>query len=208
MGQSRHCALCVLALLLSGACSSQQSGPNNNRNPEPARAALISGSAFQVDATGDVFDDDGRKARELLPGVDLVAAKIEARGSDLAITLTASNDFPSTGPPGQAAVWHFYACTPDGENCCFLGARLEGSRWKAFLFEMSGSRNTDLDSPAIRGKELTITVSQSLVPAWMRSRFKWWAVSEWGNLRWSDRVPDEGKDKRNPATLPFPSEAR
>lgn len=189
---------CSLPTGTGNARSSNNSAPPASNTPAP-----ITGSSAQQDATGDVRDGNNQKPSQKLPGIDLTSTRIESAGSGLQITFTATNDFQATIPSDQSAVWHVNACTPDGNRCCILGAKVVGSEWMAYITETSSGRNTYVSPPVIKGKELLVTFPHDRLPNWMQAPFKWWAASEW-NGKWEDRVPEEGKDIFDVTSIPFP----
>lgn len=205
--------LCIIVFCLSligcGSPQSNSNSINNNGASSPTLPAPISssptvtGSSTQEDAVGDVRDGNYRKPKQKLSGIDLVSVKIESAGADLKVTFTANTDFPGSRPPNQSAIWDISACTPDRNRCCTFGSKVVEAEWLAYIFDMRTTRNTYVNVPLIRGKELIMILPYDKLPEWMRRPFKWWATSEWGGT-WKDRIPDEGKDILNIPTVPFP----
>ncbi|MCA1627999.1 MAG: hypothetical protein LC742_08555 [Acidobacteria bacterium] len=182
--------------------------PSNNSAVSVSNTPVSgTGSSSQDDATGDVRDGNYQKPNQKLPGIDLAATRIESIGSDLKVTFTATNDFQVSIPSDQSAVWHVNACTPDGNRCCILGAKVVGSEWMAYITETSPVRNTYVSPPVIKGKELLVTFPHNKLPDWIQKPFKWWAASEW-NGKWKDRIPEEGKDIFDVTSIPFPKTSK
>src|SRR5687767_3767658 len=102
----------------------------NSGAASPVRSGIpvahAGSSVLERDAVGDVLDGDYRKPRQKLPGIDLASVKIESSGSDMTVTFTATSDFPYSLGADQSAVWHINACTPDGNHCCWFGAKVMG----------------------------------------------------------------------------------
>lgn len=198
----------IASIYLCGiiGCSYSRNENTNSAPSKPAASshpARLTGSSFQSDPSGDVRDGNDVKSKQMLPGADLTNVKLEAVDSGLSITFTASSEFPQSGAGNQSAIWSINACTPDGNRCLSISAKVVGSEWMAFTFDMKTSRNTYISAPTIKGKDLSITVAQDKLPDWMSQPFKWRADSEWDG-KWKDQVPDEGKDILNPPTVPFP----
>lgn len=84
-----------------------------------------------------------------------------------------------------------------------FGAKVIGADWKTHVFTLDPAYNVYAGTSLIKGRDLIVTIPQDKLPEWTGQPFRWWADSEW-NGRWSDRVPDEGKEILNPQTVPFP----
>ncbi len=97
----------------------------------------------------DQFAAHDRKPRQKLPGIDLTGVKVESDGSNIKVTFAANSNFPVSMSSDQSAVWHVHACAPDGNQCCFFGAKSIGTDWKAYVFDMGPARNTYIDAPVI-----------------------------------------------------------
>lgn len=168
---------------------------------QPAPARIID-SSTEADAEGDVRDEKGIKLKHPLPGIDLVAVKLERVKSGLKITFTASAAFPKSLPQDQSAIWGMTACSKDGKRCVNIDGKVKGSSWQTTVSDLKGNRNVYIDPPTFDGKNLVITVGIEKLPDWMLKPFDWWANAEWKN-KWKDRVPELGKDT---TTAPFPGQ--
>ena len=181
---------------------------SSNKSAEAASTAKsnstpIKGRSVEKDISGDVRDGDYRKPRQEIPGIDLVNVELVSVESDLQVTFRSSSFMPKSAPNDEGGVWHVTACTPDGNQCCFFGAKVLAAEWKAYIFDMETARYTFVGAPIVRGNDLIVTLPNDKLPKWMGRPFKWWADSEWEGT-WSDRVPNEGKDLLNGPTVPFP----
>jgi hypothetical protein len=143
-----------------------------------------------------VADGDGRKPPTKLSGADLVGVRLELAESHLTVTFEATDPIPTNVPAGASALWQVEAWSKDGSQGYYLGAKLVGSEWQAFVFDLKTATNVYVKSPSVSGKRLVANFPLSRLPN-LAPSFTWSGVTEYDG-KWSDKVPDEGK-------APFPA---
>jgi hypothetical protein len=191
-------ACSLIFLSITASCISQpgvgngtnvsNSAPVNRQTPPPP---ALSGTASQKDGTNDVADGDGRKPPANLGGVDLVNMQLQIVESNLQVTFESSDPLPSSIPAGASTLWQVEVWSKEGSQGYYLGAKLVGSEWQAFIFNVKTATNMYVQSPSVSGKKLVANFPLSQLPN-LGSTFTWSAVSEYDG-KWGDEVPDEGK---------------
>lgn len=164
------------------------SAPANRPSPPPP---AVSVSASHKDAAGDVADGDGRKPPTKLGGMDLVGVQLELVESSLKVTFEANDPIPTSIPAGASALWQVEAWSKDGSQGYYLGAKLVGSEWQAFVFDLKTATNVYVQNPSAGGRKLIANFPIGQLPD-LAPPFTWSAATEYDG-KWGDKVPDEGK---------------
>jgi hypothetical protein len=178
----------------SSASRKESSTPGTTAAPvvTPAPTAVPI-AVSQSDDANDVADGNGRKPPTKLAGIDLMAVQLEKTNSEMIATFTANTAFAHSLPSGRSAIWQISICGADGNKCNLLGAKLIGSEWTAFVFDMTTNRNVYVQKPTVTGNTLVVSFPLSNLPN-LRIPSNWWAAAEYDG-KWEDRVPNKNEAK-------------
>lgn len=147
----------------------------------------------QSDDANDVADGNGRRPPTMLAGIDLVGVQLEKNGSEMRATFKANTAFANSLASGTSAIWQISICGADGNKCNLLGAKLIGSEWTAFVYDMTTNRNVYVQEPTVTGNTLVVSFPLRNLPN-LRIPSNWSATAEYDG-KWEDRVPNKNEAK-------------
>ena len=191
--------LISIILLFNFACSRQPQPVTVNGMPVAKQTATdlpiplqpISNIAFQKDGINDVTDGNNKKPSKILNGIDLKETRLEIVDSVLTVTFESNTEIPRNLPTGESSVWEIKIWNKDKTQGYQLGAKVAGSEWFVFIFNLKTFNNIYVEKPSISGNKLTANFPLSNLPN-LEPPFSWSAASEYDG-KWSDRIPDNGE---------------
>ncbi|MGE0539235.1 MAG: hypothetical protein AB7R89_03565 [Dehalococcoidia bacterium] len=113
------------------------------------------------------------------PHLDLTGVRLDADASTLTITYELAGPVPTRVADDDFIL--FVVTTFVGDQSGYqLGAKLIGSEWTVFVFDLRGARQTNLNGdPEINGTSLTVHFPVAAVER-LTDGFRWYARTEAG----------------------------
>ena len=187
-----------MCLLTMAGCITQTNVRNESNVNDSASAnkplpspSATSSTASQTDGVNDVADGDGRKPPTKLDGIDLTGVELEMTDSSLKVIFEANDSIPTSIPTGSSALWQVKAWSKDKTQGYYLGAKLIGSDWYVFVFNLKTVTNVYVENPSVSGKKLVASFPLNQLPN-LGPSFTWSATTEYDG-KWRDEIPTEGE---------------